>query len=146
MMLSRNSYKLSTSHSQKFCAPEGAPRVRFLVANCAKRINASATIQVRNIELVRKLVPSEPSRRALGGKPFSASAACATSLTSTFGPALSRNRSTARAAFSAPVAVQAKKPRLTAQSKEYIKRIESKNACTREKESLAHNSPSNESG
>src|SRR4051794_27145802 len=51
MMPSRKSCRLSTIHSQKFCAPLGTSCM-LRVATCAKRMRPSATIHVTTIELV----------------------------------------------------------------------------------------------
>ena len=51
MMLSRKSYRPSTSHSKRFCAPPGTPFMSR-VASRAKMINPTATIQLTTIELV----------------------------------------------------------------------------------------------
>ena len=56
MMLSRKLCRLSTSHSQKFCAPLGTV-LTFRVAICAKMITARATIQQTSIEFVTENFP-----------------------------------------------------------------------------------------
>ena len=76
MMPSRKSYRLSTSHSQKFCAPAGT-RCILRVATWANTIRPTATIQVTTIELV---IGSRPSLFSTGtaacGNPCSSLAAC----------------------------------------------------------------------
>ena len=51
MMLSSSPYRLSTSHSRKFCAPVGTC-VIFRVATRAKTMRPSATIHVTTMEFV----------------------------------------------------------------------------------------------
>ena len=57
---SRKPYRLSTSHSRKFCAPSGTCFM-FRVATCAKTMSPMATIQVTTIELVT----GKPNGRAI---------------------------------------------------------------------------------
>ena len=64
MMPSRNSYSVSTSHSQKFCAPAGTSCI-LRVAMPAKTIRPSATIQVTTIELVMKDVLAAADRQGI---------------------------------------------------------------------------------
>src|SRR6266853_1212929 len=67
MMLSRKLWRLSTSHSQKFCAPSGTSLISR-VATCAKTMIPSATNQVKIIEFVTSIGPSL-IRDAAGGRP-----------------------------------------------------------------------------
>ncbi len=64
MMLSRNSCRLSTIHSQKFCAPSGTSFIRR-VANCAKIMRPTATTHVTTMELVIVNGPSGVLIRAI---------------------------------------------------------------------------------
>ena len=68
MMLSRKLCRLSTSHSQKFCAPSGTSLI-FAVAYCAKKMMPSATIQVTIMELVTANGPNFAGSEAVAGWP-----------------------------------------------------------------------------
>ncbi len=73
MIPSRKSWRLSTNHSQKFCAPVGTSRI-LLVARRANKISPKATTQVITIELVIKN-SSLKSGSAFCGMPCSACSA-----------------------------------------------------------------------
>src|ERR1039458_3250733 len=67
MMPSRNSYRASTSHSQKFCAPVGTGCI-LRVATRVKTIRPNATTHVTTIELVMREDSPLPIGRALGDR------------------------------------------------------------------------------
>src|ERR1019366_4914000 len=74
MMPSRNSYNASTSHSQKFCAPEGTGCI-LRVATRVKTIRPNATTHVTTIELEMREDWLPPIESALGDKPCSSGSA-----------------------------------------------------------------------
>ena len=71
---SRNPYRLSTSHSRKFCAPSGTSFM-CRVATWAKMISPIVTIQVTTIELVTGKPNGRAISTALCERPCSPAAA-----------------------------------------------------------------------